>query len=554
MNPIEYKTYIDKLCTMSNNYYLYDEQYIKNKFNINSYDNFRKFFKKYHNEKLIFNSEKAEFFFIKVMNLDTNYMAKKYANCQAQAIIDFFIKRNNCYFNECEEFNKSKISKLHSVDCKCKIKVKSVVNLSINALIFILMEHNASFNDINPSINIITNTFTFNKNNKCTEEQLNQNSQIIKLYNNQSNKKIIECINKIEIAKNNLGLCNSETIYQLTETKPIINVLDTITQIESINIPCKNDDMVNTLSVVNNNCYEINNNVSHELINTKKYDEQLISESIDLNETDDFVSQTNNSINNTIENAKNNYNLLDSERLTNLAQYALNNINNKNINNIKKIDDNKNSDKEQFNIENIKSESSDNSKDSTNSCVSVDKINQDKRTNQNELINSSNNLSSSSNLSNTLNLVNANNEKKIKSDDSTNSISSNNSNRFGNVVVRENKVKIEKKQPVDLNNSSDILVSYNDNDYTNKKYILTAVISKEKTNNKKNLCTNTDKFINLQKDNPLSKISENIPANIIINNEKYRILLNDQAELNNIKFILDELKNQGVDAVFKKDI
>ena len=92
-------------------------------------------------------------------------------------------------------------------------------------------------------------------------------------------------------------------------------------------------------------------------------------------------------------------------------------------------------------------------------------------------------------------------------------------------MVRENKVKIEKKQPVDLNNSSDILVSYNDNDYTNKKYILTAVISKEKTNNKKNLCTNTDKFINLQKDNPLSKISENIPANIIINNEAQNKIL-----------------------------
>ena len=65
MNLVDYKSYIDKLCTMSNNYYLYDEYYIKNKYNIGSYEKFRKFFKKYHNEKLIFNSDKAEFFFIK---------------------------------------------------------------------------------------------------------------------------------------------------------------------------------------------------------------------------------------------------------------------------------------------------------------------------------------------------------------------------------------------------------------------------------------------------------------------------------------------------------
>ena len=149
MNPTEYKIYIDKLCTMSNNYYLYDEQYIKNKYNIGSYDKFRKHFKKYHSDKLIFNSEKAELFFIKVMNLDTKFVIKKYADYLPQIIVDFFIKRNECSFNECEEFNKLKLSKLHLSDCKCKIKVKSVVNLSINALIFILMEHNASVININ---------------------------------------------------------------------------------------------------------------------------------------------------------------------------------------------------------------------------------------------------------------------------------------------------------------------------------------------------------------------------------------------------------------------
>ena len=155
MNMSDYKSYIDKLCTMSNNYYVYDDYYIKNKYNIDSYNKFRKYFKKHHSNKLIFNSEKSENFFIKVMNIDSVYMTQKYNNYQAQIIVDFFIKRNQCYFNECDELNTLNSINNHINNCKCKIKVKSVANLSINALVYILLEQNNDNkkNNLNKNIN-----------------------------------------------------------------------------------------------------------------------------------------------------------------------------------------------------------------------------------------------------------------------------------------------------------------------------------------------------------------------------------------------------------------
>ena len=370
MNLSEYKIYVDKLCTMSNNYYLYDENYIKNKYNISNYDKFRKYFKKYHNDKLIFNSEKAERFFIKVMNLDSHYMKKKYADLQAQIIIDFFIKRNDCHFNECEEFNKLNVTKLHSAECKCKIKVKSVVNLSINALIFILMEYNLSSSNttVNTTVNTNNNMLHFYIKPEYKEEKSVQNTQIVKLYNSKSNKKIIECINKIENVKNNLGLNNGDTIYQLTETKPTIKILDTIVQMENINIPCKNNEIINTLLVTNEQNSETNNNISLKSVNTKKYDEQFISESINLNETEDCQIQKNkifiknNLLNDIKESNETNCDMSDDKRLNNLTQYAFNNI------------CQKNNDERQFKIDYIQSDSSENSYDSNDSIDSNNKI------------------------------------------------------------------------------------------------------------------------------------------------------------------------------------
>ena len=69
MDVNEIKKYIDKLCTLSNNYHVFDENYIKNKFDLSNYNKFRKYYKKNHTDKLIFNSLDSEKLFIKLMNL-----------------------------------------------------------------------------------------------------------------------------------------------------------------------------------------------------------------------------------------------------------------------------------------------------------------------------------------------------------------------------------------------------------------------------------------------------------------------------------------------------
>jgi len=478
MNQTEYKTYIDKLCTTSNNYYLYDEEYIKNKYNIGSYDKFRKYFKKYHSDKLIFNSEKAELFFIKVMNLDTKFVTKKYADNLPQVIVDFFIKRNECSFNECEEFNKLKFSKLHLSDCKCKIKVKSVVNLSINALIFILMEYNASFTNANTEASVL------NSNKSVEKQSIAHGNQIVKLYNSQSNKKIIDCINNIETAKNNLGLYQADTLYQLTDTKPNVKILDTIVQVQTIDIPCE----INLPTVLLSTDVQRNETNDHLLcesintintINTKKYDEQLISDSINLNESEDAISQ---------KNINNDCRLSDNKRFDNLTQYALN-VNNVNNNN------------RQFNVEDIESDSS---VDSNNKNCQSETINPDNSTGSTNSIGSGNQN-------------NTNNTNDSHNSDSSSDSATDNSHRFGNVVIKENKVKIEKKQPVDLNNSSDILVSYNENEQYDKKYIMETENkhnTKDKTviGLKKELIkTNSDKtIINDDAQNKTSEIKKDV--------------------------------------------
>ncbi|AYV80217.1 MAG: hypothetical protein Gaeavirus17_3 [Gaeavirus sp.] len=212
MNHDEYKNYIERLCTLSNNYYIYDEDYIKQKYNINSYEKFRKHFKKNHNDKLIFNSEKSEKLFIKFMNIDSEYVSLKHGNTQAQVILDFFIMRNTCYLNACEEqydLNKEFVVNntniiYHIEKCKCKIKVRSVVNLSIETLIYILLESTKpSYNNNYESTNSDTGT-----------------GPIIKLHNTESNKKIVNYVNAISHAKKSLGLKNNYSKYQLTDTEP----------------------------------------------------------------------------------------------------------------------------------------------------------------------------------------------------------------------------------------------------------------------------------------------------------------------------------------------
>lgn len=376
MNLSNHKIYIEKLCIMSNNSYIYDEQYIKNKYNIKSYEKFRKYFKKNHNDKLIFNSEKSEKFFIQVMNLDADYMLNKYGNNALQNIVNIFIQTNDCYFfNMCDEITAKNNKNIHLNDCKCNIKVKSVVNLSINALIFILIENHYS------------DKVSLKIDNVEEKKYKNNETTVAKLQNNNSNKKMIDSIKKLENIKMKLGMDKDNIEYQLTDTKPENIILDKEL------IDTKQTIQTNIIKNVHeeelNNFNDKINELCDNKTNIKKLEEQLISESVNLDEENESFYQKKK-VFKTIENIKieknytkcNNENNSESERYNNLMNYAENK-----------------SFTSKFTLTDLESE------------------------NTNEL---------------------------------------EESNRFGNVIIKENKVKIEKKEPMDLKNSSDILVSYND--------------------------------------------------------------------------------------------
>jgi hypothetical protein len=403
MNLPDYKSYIEKLCVMSNNYYMYDDEYIKNKYNINSYENFRKFFKKNHSDKLIFNSEKSEGFFIKIMNLDSDYMAYKYGNLQAQTIVNFFVQKNNYNFNECDEVSEIKKNKTHKNNCNCKIKVKSVVNLSINALIFILIENNFGKKQFDNKLDIYPS-------HEDNLEISNCNLKITKLYNTESNKKIINSIQKIESIKKSLGITKDNIKYLLTDTMP---------EVENLNIKNTNQNInQNIIEIVKEESSQLVENQINNLLdntNIKKINEQLISESLNLDDENGssyykkkiFKKPLNNT---KIESTTPEQSEL-SNRFNNLQEYAQQNV----VTN-----------SNHFNLDNLKSTSS----------------------------------------------------------DSENIQPLNTPNRFGNVIIKENKIKIEKTQPIDLKNSSDILVSYNEHD--SKKITNNFLPVKENKNNTNN--------------------------------------------------------------------
>ena len=456
MNLSNHKIYIEKLCIMSNNSYIYDEQYIKNKYNINSYEKFRKYFKKNHNDKLIFNSEKSEKFFIQVMNLDADYMLNKYGNNALQNIVNFFIQTNDCYFfNMCDEITAKNNKNIHLNDCKCNIKVKSVVNLSINALIFILIENHYS------------NKVSLKIDNIQDEKYKNNETIVAKLQNNNSNKKMIDSIKKLENIKMKLGMDKDNIEYQLTDTKPenIIldkELIDTKQTIQTNIIKNVDDEELNNF---NDKINELCDNKT----NIKKLEEQLISESVNLDEDNESFYQ-NKKVFKTIENTKIEKNSA-SERYNNLMNYSEN-----------------------------------------KSFTSKFKLSDLDSDNTNEL---------------------------------------EETNRFGNVIIKENKVKIEKKEPIDLKNSSDILVSYNDyelgltniknnfvlpnqdNIFNNKT--LQNEISETKTSSTKTSETKTS----VDERNTKTSIEETLKDEIV-NKE----ILNHKNEiLNDKKEVLDILDN-----------
>ncbi len=195
---------IIKLMIFTNNYFKYNKEYILDKYNIEDYDEFRTYFKKNYKSKLIFNCSKSEKLFINFINLDYNYFCNKYSGKETQTIMNFFITGKLFYFNKCNEVNSFIKDKNHIPKCNCKIKVKTIANLTINTLIFILKEFASSYNEnLNTNDYLTNNTNTTNNTNNSKNFT---NKNVVKIPKNEINKELVSCLSKLENLENKLGI------------------------------------------------------------------------------------------------------------------------------------------------------------------------------------------------------------------------------------------------------------------------------------------------------------------------------------------------------------
>ena len=88
--------FVIRLIIFVNNYYKYNNQYIKDKYNIDSHDNFIKYFKKNYKKKILFSSSESEQLFINLVNIDINFMFEKYNSDIVSKLIFFFDIYKSC--------------------------------------------------------------------------------------------------------------------------------------------------------------------------------------------------------------------------------------------------------------------------------------------------------------------------------------------------------------------------------------------------------------------------------------------------------------------------
>jgi hypothetical protein len=242
--------YIIKLQIFCNNYYTYDLDYIKSKFNLDSFSNFRSLFKKKYKIKLLFNSLKSENLFINFINFDNEYFISRYKDNQINILLNFFICNQNLFFNKCNEISFSS-NKNHADNCNCKIKVKSIVNLDIKTLLYILNNHNKN----------------------------NNKSNVLKVHKNNNNIKLINNFNKLEQIGCLFGINND--IHYTLESSESCN-LDDIND-NNINY-INNNNKNNNYNILDNRKIRKNNIYNENDDNNNSRSIQLDSELIDLND------------------------------------------------------------------------------------------------------------------------------------------------------------------------------------------------------------------------------------------------------------------------------
>ncbi len=257
---IELRNFILKILQISNDYYEPDLDYIKLKYQINTIKEFNSLYSKRSNDLLIFNSNLSEKLFIRLVNLDENFINRKYNKDINSIILDIISNKNNIYYlSICDEFynlNKTNIDtnifihqiKSHVKNCNCKIRVKSIVNLSINTLIKIIK------NTINNKKNLINNNVKYLKK---------------KIKNSKNNRDIVDCIKILNTIKANIGLeyidVDNNYVFEKTIAENTISC-------ENSEIFKKNNNLKNqffdtdkiSINQLNNNNYVNNNNFQFE--------------------------------------------------------------------------------------------------------------------------------------------------------------------------------------------------------------------------------------------------------------------------------------------------
>jgi hypothetical protein len=253
---IELRNFILKILQISNDYYEPDLDYIKLKYQINTIKEFNSLYSKRSNDLLIFNSNLSEKLFIRLVNLDEKFINRKYNKDINSIIFDIISnKNNNYYLSICDEFynlNKSNIDsnifinqiKSHIKNCNCKIRVKSIVNLSINTLIKIIK------NTVNNKRNLINNNVKYLKK---------------KIKNSKNNRDIVDCIKILNTIKANIGLeyidVDNNYIFEKTITENTISCENSQIFKKKYNIKNQfyDTDKI-SINQLNNNNNNLNNN------------------------------------------------------------------------------------------------------------------------------------------------------------------------------------------------------------------------------------------------------------------------------------------------------
>jgi hypothetical protein len=321
--------FIIRLIIFVNNHYKYDNNYIKKNYNANSHKEFVKLFKKNYKKKILFSSFESEQLFINFLNIDFNFLLEKYQELYPIKILNFFISRKKFYFNYCHYSNNNKHTHnyKHVKDiCCCNIKVKSIVNLPIESLIFILKQNyhkNKSINDISTSSQLLSSHILIeNKLNSSlsisndTNKQINKSNndiklkqpKIIRVAKNNDTKDLIKCLYNLEKANDKLGLDIIDNHYTI-DSESINNYENNIDNYiknekneknKNIkNIKKNNYNIISKFDVEESHSSEIlNHNIKLKTTNIE-HTNQFSSESINV--FNEKIKQKHNEINNVID-------------------------------------------------------------------------------------------------------------------------------------------------------------------------------------------------------------------------------------------------------------